>query len=144
MSLTSYISQGWKCQMTHISYIYYIFICIFVKLWFRTTFMKFMMKNADFCHLVQQELNVAYETSIFMLHKSWYKKVPEETELGTKPSLTLARSLTLCTGKRSFGHFTSSRCWCATGEYMIYMIYMINDLISYCCPCIVGVIGNTS
>ena len=36
---------------------------------------------------------------------------PEETELGTNPSLTLARTLTLSTGERSFGHFTSSRCY---------------------------------
>ena len=34
---------------------------------------------------------------------------PEETELDTNPSLTLARNLTLSTGERSFGHFTSSR-----------------------------------
>ena len=33
---------------------------------------------------------------------------PEETELDTNPSLTLARTLTLSTGERSFGHFTSS------------------------------------
>ena len=32
---------------------------------------------------------------------------PEETELGTNPSLTL----TLSTGECSFGHFTSSRCY---------------------------------
>ena len=34
----------------------------------------------------------------------------EETELDTIPSLTLAQTLTLCTGERSFGHFASSRC----------------------------------
>ena len=31
----------------------------------------------------------------------------EETELDTNPSLTLARTLTLSTGERSSGHFTS-------------------------------------
>ena len=36
---------------------------------------------------------------------------PEETELDTNPSLTLTRTLTLSTGERSFGHFTSSRCY---------------------------------
>ena len=35
---------------------------------------------------------------------------PEETELDTNTSLTLARTLTLSTGERFvFGHFTSSR-----------------------------------
>ena len=35
---------------------------------------------------------------------------PEETELDTtNPSLTLARTLTLSTGERSFDHFTPSR-----------------------------------
>ena len=33
---------------------------------------------------------------------------PEKTELDTNPSLTLARTLTLSTGERSFGNFTSS------------------------------------
>ena len=33
---------------------------------------------------------------------------PEETELDTNPSLTLARTLTLSTGERSFGHFMPS------------------------------------
>ena len=32
---------------------------------------------------------------------------PEETELDTNPSLTLARTLTLSIGERIFGHFTS-------------------------------------
>ena len=32
---------------------------------------------------------------------------PEETELDADPSLTLARTLTLSTDERSFGHFTS-------------------------------------
>ena len=53
-----------------------------------------MTKNLFFCRLVQQELNVLYETgiyrSIFMLHKYWLKNnYPEETELDTNPSLTL-------------------------------------------------------
>ena len=33
---------------------------------------------------------------------------PEETELDTNPSLTLARTLTLSTGERSFDQFTPS------------------------------------
>ena len=33
---------------------------------------------------------------------------PEETELDTNPSLTLARTLTLSTGGCNVGHFTSS------------------------------------
>ena len=36
---------------------------------------------------------------------------PEETELDTNPSLTLAPTLTLSTGERSFGHFTPNRCY---------------------------------
>ena len=59
--------------MTRELHIYKIFIRIFVKLWFWAIFIKFMTKNAVFCRLVQQELNVAYETSIFwsmfILHK---------------------------------------------------------------------------
>ena len=33
---------------------------------------------------------------------------PEETELDTNPSLTLARTLSLSIGERIFGHFTST------------------------------------
>ena len=56
------------------------------------------MKNAVFCRLLQQELNVPYETSMFwpmlMLHKYWKKpNYLEETELDTNPSLTLAQTL---------------------------------------------------
>ena len=65
-----------------------------------------------FCRLVQQELNVSYETSIFRpclscidIDKNNY---PEEMELDTYPSLTLAPTLTLSTGERNFGNFTSS------------------------------------
>ena len=37
------------------------------------------------------------------------KKIyPEETELDTNPSLTLARTLTLSIGERNFDKFTSS------------------------------------
>ena len=57
-----------------------------------------------FCRLAQQELKVSYETSIFgqcscclNIDKNNY---PEETELDTNPSLTLARTLTLSTGER--------------------------------------------
>ena len=46
---------------------------------------------------------------------------PEETELDTNPSLTLARTLTLSTGERSFGHFTSSRCYDTTIVNFAYM-----------------------
>ena len=35
---------------------------------------------------------------------------PEETELDINPILTQAQTLTLSTGERNFGHFTSSRC----------------------------------
>ena len=35
---------------------------------------------------------------------------PEETESDANPSLTLAQTLTLSTGERSFGNFNSSRC----------------------------------
>ena len=80
-----------------------------------SNFIKFMAKNAVFCCLAQQELNVSYETSIFgqcsycqNVDKNNY---PEETELDTNPSLALARTVTLSTGERSFGHFTSSRCY---------------------------------
>ena len=36
---------------------------------------------------------------------------PEETELDTNPTLTLARTLTLSTGELISGHFTFSRCY---------------------------------
>ena len=39
---------------------------------------------------------------------------PEETELDTNPSLTLAQTLTLSIGERNFGHFTSRRCYDST------------------------------
>ena len=39
---------------------------------------------------------------------------PEETELDTNPSLTLARTLTLSTGERISGHFAFSRCYDTT------------------------------
>ena len=61
-----------------------------------------MTKNAVSFRLAQQELKVSYETSIFgqcscclNIDKNNY---PEETELDTNPSLTLA--LTLSTGER--------------------------------------------
>ena len=38
-------------------------------------------------------------------------KYPEEKELYTNPSLTLARTLTLSTGERISGHFTFSHCY---------------------------------
>ena len=46
---------------------------------------------------------------------------PEQTELDTNPSLTLARTLTLSTGERSFGHFMSSRCYDTTIYNFAYM-----------------------
>ena len=69
-----HMSQGCYCQMTHKLHVYEIFISIFIKLWFREFFLKFMTKSAVFCRLVHK-LNVSYETSIFrsmfMLHKYW-------------------------------------------------------------------------
>ena len=49
------------------------------------------------------------------------KNYPEETKLDTNHSLTLARTLTLSTGGRSFGHFTSSRCYDTTIVNFAYM-----------------------
>ena len=43
---------------------------------------------------------------------------PEETELDTNPSLTLARTLTLSTDERYFGNFTSSLV--TTPEFCVY------------------------
>ena len=69
-----YMSEEWYFQMTGELHISKIFV-IFVKLWFWAIFfIKFTTKNAVSCRrLVQQELNVAYETSIFWsmftLHK---------------------------------------------------------------------------
>ena len=48
-------------------------------------------------------------------------KYPEETELDTNPSLTLAETLTLSTGERTFGHFTTSRCLDTTVFNFAYM-----------------------
>ena len=59
------MSEEWYFQMTRELRISEIFIGIYVKLWFWAIFVKFMTKNAVFCRLVQQELNVAYETGIF-------------------------------------------------------------------------------
>ena len=38
-------------------------------------------------------------------------KYPGETELDTNPGLTLAQTLTLSIGERSFGNFIYSRCY---------------------------------
>ena len=85
-----------------------------------------MTKNEVFCRLAHQELNVSYEISIFrsmfIWHKYWYKNnYPEETELDTNPSLTLARTLTLSTGERISGHFMFSRCYDTTIFNFAYM-----------------------
>ena len=71
-----------------------------------------MTKNAVFCRLVHQELTYHMKPAYFgqcscciNIDKNNH---PEETELDTNPSLTLARTLTLSTGERNFGHFTSS------------------------------------
>ena len=53
------------------------------------------------------------------IHKNNY---PEETELDTNPSLTLAGTLTLSTGERISGHFTLSRCYDTTIFNFAYMI----------------------
>ena len=47
---------------------------------------------------------------------------PEETELDTNPSLTLARTLTLSTGGRNFGNFTSSLV--TTPLFLILLIWI--------------------
>ena len=74
-----YMSQRRYFQMTRELHTDKIFIGIFVKLWFWAIFIKFMTKNAVFRRLVQQEWNVAYETSIFwsmfMLHKYSWKQL---------------------------------------------------------------------
>ena len=44
-----------------------------------------------------------------------------ETELHTNPSLTLAQTVTLSTGERSLGHFTSSHCYDTTIFNFAYM-----------------------
>ena len=46
---------------------------------------------------------------------------PEETELDTNPSLTLARTLTLSTGERISGPFTFSLCYDTTIVNFAYM-----------------------
>ena len=46
---------------------------------------------------------------------------PEETELDTNSSLTLARTLTLSIGERISGHFTFVRCYDATIFNFAYM-----------------------
>ena len=47
---------------------------------------------------------------------------PEETELDTNPSLTLARTLTLSTGERNFGNFTFSLV--TTPRFLIFLIWI--------------------
>ena len=47
---------------------------------------------------------------------------PEEAELDTSPSLTLARTLTLSTGERSFGNFTPSLV--TTPRFLILLIWI--------------------
>ena len=91
--------RGWHFQMTRELHIYKIFIHIFVKLWFWAIFYTIHDEKCSFLHLVQQELNVAHQTSncgqgscCRLLDKNSY---PEETELDTNPSLTLAQTLTL-------------------------------------------------
>ena len=53
------------------------------------------------------------------IDKSTY---PEETELDTNPSLTLARTLTLSTGERNFGNFMSSLV--TTPRFLILRIWI--------------------
>ena len=98
-----YMSQGWYCQITYKLLGYWIVICVFLRLSFGNVF-QIHDENTVFCRSVQQEINVSYETSI-NINKN---NSPEETELDTNPSLTLARTLTLSSGERSFHHFTSS------------------------------------
>ena len=47
---------------------------------------------------------------------------PEEMELDTNPSLTLARTLTLYTGERNFGNFSSSLV--TTPRFLILRIWI--------------------
>ena len=47
---------------------------------------------------------------------------PEETELDTNPSLTLAQTLTLSTGERNFGNFTTSLV--TTPRFLILSIWI--------------------
>ena len=74
-----YMSYGFYCQMTHELYINKSFIGIFVQTTILSDLYKIQKKNAALNHLVQQEFNVAYETSIswsmFMLHKYWWKQL---------------------------------------------------------------------
>ena len=51
---------------------------------------------------------------------------PEETELDTNPSLTLARTLTLSIGERIFGHFTSSLA--TTPRFLILCIWIHQNI----------------
>ena len=53
------------------------------------------------------------------IDKNYY---PEETELDINPSLTLARTLTLSTGERNFGNFTSSLV--STPRFLILRIWI--------------------
>ena len=75
-----------------------------------------------FCRSAQQNLSVAYETSILWeisccmnIDKNNH---PEETELDINPSLTLAQTLTLSIGECSLGNFTFNRCYDPT--YLIF------------------------
>ena len=99
-----YVSQKSYCQMIHKWHVCWIFIRIFVKLWFSAIFIKFMTKNTSFCRLAQQELQYHMKQAYFgqcscclNIDKNNY---PEETELGSNPSLTLARTLSLSPGER--------------------------------------------
>ena len=51
---------------------------------------------------------------------------PEETELDTIPSLTLARTLTLSIGERNFGDFTSSLV--TTSRFLILRIWIHQNI----------------
>ena len=52
---------------------------------------------------------------------------PEGTELDTNPSLTLARTLTLSTGERSLGNFTSSLA--TTPQFLILRIWIHQKIL---------------
>ena len=81
------MSDGWYSQMTRELHISKIFIGIFVILCFWAFFIKFMTKSAVFCRLVQQELSVTYETSIFGQCLCCTNiNYPGETELDTNPT----------------------------------------------------------
>ena len=78
-------------------------------LWFWAIFIKSMPKNAAFLLFGTTRVKRIIWNQHYFGQCSYCPNIdknnyPEETELDTNPSLTLARNLTLSTGERSFGH----------------------------------------